>query len=68
MSRILQEFMNALDERGIAYRRGMYGSVIFNRHDGTEFIVSSSIDKERITILQSKSSVDEVLEEIFGDE
>lgn len=68
MSNILREFISALDKRGINHRRGTCGSVIFNRHDGTEFRVNSSIDKEHLLILQSKGSVDEALEEIFGEE
>lgn len=67
MSRILQEFMNALDERGIEYRRGTYGDVIFRREDGTKFSVCKTLDGENLLVIAEQVSLDDAISEIFGD-
>lgn len=68
MSNILQEFMNALDERGIEYRRGVYGDVLFQREDGTKFSVRKTLDGEDLLVVAERVSLDYAISEIIGME
>lgn len=68
MSNILQEFMTALDERGIEYVRGTWGDVIFQREDGTRFSVRSTIDRKGLYVTCMRASLDDTISEIFGDD
>lgn len=65
MSNILQEFMNALDERGVKYTRGAYGDVIFRREDATLVSVRKTLDGEALTISFTRMTVDDAISEIF---
>lgn len=65
----IQDFERVLNERGIDYRCGMAGSLIFMGQGGLTFVVSEAFgERNALTVFATHYSLDSVIEAALGED
>ena len=65
----LQDFERVLNERGINYRYGMTGSLIFTGRGGLKFVVSEALgERNALSVFATHYSLDSVIEAALGED
>lgn len=65
----LQDFERVLIKRGINYRYGMGGNLIFTGRSGLTFVVSEALgERNALTVFATHYSLDSVIEAALGED